>query len=503
MFAAALAALTLTACGAAGSDTKDNKNTELLPPQTTLSQESSTADEPSDTSSQGSRKPASASIGENGAKAVTRAMLVPDEEIDISDKVSFEDLFGRHVLHSAVVGLVGAPVEVDFDTGEISGGTLIFDFDPEKLEGVRPDALMFMWYDEENGYVEFPDTQLDAEKNAVAVHIDKPGTYLLVNRYVWYAAWGEDTGDNGMEPDFDPDSYISPDMWAANDYTGDIIDLADMDYIKRSVSESGSGMVTFKVSNPSELASACYYVNCSKDGSRSVVELQSDIDLAGIKWAGFGWSAAGVEYDYGGFFNGNGHTIRNLTCEGGYSSPAGLISTAYGATVSDLRLENVQVSGSPSGAVIGYDRMSVLIGCSASGNCDGGGTLVGYSLNTSYSGCSAEMTVDGKKPEGNYLSMTDAEKAEAQSNNAPTETITLGDDYIVRREEGIETRYDNLQWHIERDGERVLERGAENETELPRLSQLTVPGHYKVCLQAFVDGYYIPVSNTVEFDIVP
>ena len=151
------------------------------------------------------KKPAHAEIGANGAKAVTDVLLIPHEEIDISRKVDFADMYGRHVLHTGVVGLVGAPVEVNFDTDEVKGGQLVFVYDPNELKGVRPDALMFMWYDEDNdNYVELEDGMLNTDNCSMSINIDKPGVYLLVNKYQWYNAWGAKLDDNGMDSGYDP-----------------------------------------------------------------------------------------------------------------------------------------------------------------------------------------------------------------------------------------------------------------------------------------------------------
>ncbi|MBQ8378315.1 MAG: hypothetical protein IJX42_04195, partial [Oscillospiraceae bacterium] len=70
----------------------------------------------------------------------------------------------------------------------------------------------------------------------------------------------------------------------------------------------------------------------------------------------------------------------------------------------------------------------------------------------------------------------------------------------VTREKGVEGRFGSLEWTITRGGVTVLQRNAENETTLHFTEFFDAPGHYTVTLSAYIDGYYVPISNTVEFD---
>ena len=66
------------------------------------------------------------------------------------------------------------------------------------------------------------------------------------------------------------------------------------------------------------------------------VKLKCDIDLSGVDWS----DVRDETYSYE--FNGNGHIILNLTVTGDCASLFGILT---GATVKDLKLENVNVSG--------------------------------------------------------------------------------------------------------------------------------------------------------------
>lgn len=452
------------------------------------------------------KKPAHAAIGDNGAKAVTDVLLIPHEEIDISRDVRFEDMYGRHVLHSGVVGLVGAPVEVQFDPDEVAGGKLVFVYDHDELKGVRPDALMFLWYDEEEGfYRELTDGVLNTDNCSMSIEIDKPGVYMLVNMYTWLNVWGAGLEDDGMEAGYDPDSEpISDEVWALNETVGDIPALADEDYIRSCKKADGSYL--FKVGSAVQLASAVYFVNCANpNGVHPVtIELTGDIDLDGYEWASMGWYTAGIDYDFTGVVNGNGHTIKNMHINSQTYSYSGFIGFCTGCSVYDLNFENAYVSGRNPGIVIGYARDSEMIGCSVQGVTEGSeaGAVVGINQSCALIDCTADVIANGEHT-GDFLAGDDMAAAKVAAQHEPTETIWLDEDDSPCREEGLEDRYDGISWLVKRDGEQVLQRSAEGETKLPwrDYGVTSAPGHYEVAIVSFIDGYYIPVSNTVEYDV--
>ncbi|SEK36246.1 hypothetical protein [Ruminococcus albus] len=360
------------------------------------------------------KKPAHAEIGANGAKAVTDVLLIPHEEIDISRKVDFADMYGRHVLHTGVVGLVGAPVEVNFDTAEVKGGQLVFVYDPNELKGVRPDALMFMWYDEDNdNYVELEDGVLNTDNCSMSINIDKPGVYLLVNKYQWYNAWGAKLDDNGLASGYDPTSGpISSEVWEMNENTGDILKLKDDDYIAKSRKEDGYAYEFF-VSTPEELASAVFVNNCADPRPDSIsINILNDIDLDGYEWAPMGWYTAGIDFDFTGIIYGGGHTIKNMHISDGYH--VGFIGYATDCTVGALNFENAYVSGRDVGILAGYPRNCFFADCSVQGETDGYmdvGTMIGDDQSNIINNCKADVTVCGKQVT-DYLSFTDMKEAD-------------------------------------------------------------------------------------------
>ena len=72
--------------------------------------------------------------------------------------------------------------------------------------------------------------------------------------------------------------------------------------------------------------------------------------------------------------------------------------------------------------------------------------------------------------------------------------------FTLTYENGVITRdevegYDNLGWHIERDGSLLLDRAAERELQLP--AEYTYPDT-SIWLEAYINGTYIRVSNIIE-----
>ena len=448
------------------------------------------------------KKPAHAEIGANGAKAVTDVLLIPHEEIDISRKVDFADMYGRHVLHTGVVGLVGAPVEVNFDTDEVKGGQLVFVYDPNELKGVRPDALMFMWYDEDNdNYVELEEGVLNTDNCSMSINIDKPGVYLLVNKYQWYNAWGAKLDDNGMESGYDPTSGpISSEVWEMNENTGDILKLKDDDYIAKSRKEEGYAYEFF-VSTPEELASAVFVNNCADPRPDSIsINILNDIDLDGYEWASMGWKTAGIDFDFTGIIYGGGHTIKNMHISDGYH--VGFIGYATDCTVGSLNFENAYVSGRDVGILAGYPRNSFFADCSVQGVTEGYmdvGTMIGDDQSNIINNCKADVTVCGKQVK-DYLSFTDMNVAEVEAKTEKTEEIWLDDKGRPCRQQDVTDRYPSLSWRVMHNGKQILQRGAENETCYEWHEYRDVfyeNGKYEVALESYVDGAYVAISNTV------
>lgn len=449
----------------------------------------------------------------NEPKAVEEVSLYNAKCDDIKSKVTIRNLYGRHALHTAVVGLVGAPAEISFDKADLPKGALMqFIVNTEELRGVRTDALMFLWYDELNDkYIEYDkDTALE-EGNGFAVcsmHIEEPGAYMLVNKYSWYNAWGAGIDDDGLEKGYEPglSDLVPGGVWENEQNAGDIPSLVDEQYLLSSLTDRGAD---FKVSTAGQLATACYFVNCcdlDRYSERSVnITLEADIDLKGIEWSPMGWGMAGSDHRFEGVLIGNGHTIKNLTvAEGIYNS--GFIGESCGCVVSDVKIENASVSGiNQTGILIGQDVRSHIYDVKVSGKVSGGeaGPIIGSEAGASFYNCKADVIVNNGDDLGGALSYTRYIVKKLADEYGYPEKISIVGDNVVRQA-GIEDSYDNLQWHFCVDGNSVFEGSRDVELSIKKLfNKVNVDKNckYTVALYAFVKGYYIPISNEIELPV--
>lgn len=277
--------------------------------------------------------------------------------------------------------------------------------------------------------------------------------------------------------------------WMEECYYGDIPDLADADYIEKSLAEG-----TFYVSTPEELASFNYYVNtAAHDKTWQYMQLQNDIDLAGYSWVPMGCSM--VDRPFVCVVNGNSFSIKNMTIDCDESS-VGFIGWETGCYVENLKIENASVNGgSMVGIMTGQAIGGSYVNCYVSGEVNGynAGAMIGHAATDRLFDCTADVVVNGEPFD--FLTYNDKAKSEIVIDN-PVE-ITMDDDYTITRPE-VEG-YTNLGWLIELDGIQVLHRNAENELSYRYFS--TDPGVYTVCLTAFVQGQYVPISNIIEYTI--
>ncbi|MHC4867842.1 MAG: GLUG motif-containing protein, partial [Planctomycetota bacterium] len=130
-------------------------------------------------------------------------------------------------------------------------------------------------------------------------------------------------------------------------------------------------------------------------------KLTADIDLNG-----YAVSVIGTDYDnaFTGVFDGNGHTISNLTQNSTGTDNIGLFGYAYGAVMKDLGLINPNVDGGTGnhvGSLIGKRFSGELFNCYVQGGTVAGansvGGLVGDNVNRPLSNCYASTSVSGTK----------------------------------------------------------------------------------------------------------
>ncbi len=174
---------------------------------------------------------------------------------------------------------------------------------------------------------------------------------------------------------------------------------------------SGTADDPYLIYTAEQLAYLAYMVNNGYSTySGNYIKLMSDLDMDSISWTPIGNS----NYLFMGSFNGNHHTIKNLTLTESLMY-VGLFGRTSYATVSDLGLVNVQISAtyfdgswSAVGALIGEATETYVYGCFAettanvrNGNQLPIGGLIGMFLSGNVSNCYAiaNLTVNARTPE--------------------------------------------------------------------------------------------------------
>lgn len=151
---------------------------------------------------------------------------------------------------------------------------------------------------------------------------------------------------------------------------------------------------TYEIGTAEQLIQFAELVNSGNNGANAV--LTADIDMSGKSWTGIFSNAS-----YIGVFDGQGHTISNLTgTEGLFVKNAG--------TVKNVRLQNVSITreGGNLGAVAG-ENTGTVFNCVSSGNITGTGDqawsiggLVGHNNGGTLSGSASSCAVSGSTAGG-------------------------------------------------------------------------------------------------------
>lgn len=121
--------------------------------------------------------------------------------------------------------------------------------------------------------------------------------------------------------------------------------------------ESGSGTPDdpYIITKPEHLVSVRAFASANK-----YFKLGADIDLAGVDWTPIGTYSSNLSASaFVGTFDGNGHKIMNISFNDTTKSNAGLFGYLYNATVTNLIIENANITASSrAGALAGASQLS-------------------------------------------------------------------------------------------------------------------------------------------------
>lgn len=129
--------------------------------------------------------------------------------------MSIEEVYDKDKYSSELVGLVGVPVEIEYE-GTFDEATLTFHYDqtllsvtstniPEEfpLEDnyvTRPQTLGIFYYDEETGFYVDCEAEVDVSTQTVSCTTTHFSTYMLVDRAIWYYFWTSMKYSGEMRP---------------------------------------------------------------------------------------------------------------------------------------------------------------------------------------------------------------------------------------------------------------------------------------------------------------
>ena len=113
----------------------------------------------------------------------------------IDNQVLIQNLYNLDMRSTDVVGLFGAPVEIETEI-EFDTATITFTYDEQALGETDADNLRIMWYDEEDDrYVILDEeTVLDKEQHTLSCSTTHFSKWMVVDRQVWWTEMRADLG---------------------------------------------------------------------------------------------------------------------------------------------------------------------------------------------------------------------------------------------------------------------------------------------------------------------
>lgn len=110
----------------------------------------------------------------------------------------------RNVLHNGVVGIVGVPFVVMFNS--IENGRITVTIDPENLNGIPLKNLLLLHYNENDANYEEIWCEVNEADNSISADITADGDYVVADWYQWGAAWGFDTSEYAHDVTYNSDA---------------------------------------------------------------------------------------------------------------------------------------------------------------------------------------------------------------------------------------------------------------------------------------------------------
>lgn len=149
----------------------------------------------------------------------------------------------------------------------------------------------------------------------------------------------------------------------------------------------------YQIGTGAELA---WFAEASKTNSAVNAVLTADIDLGGKEWTPIGIPASGyITEAFSGVFDGQGHTISNLSINTG-SAFYGLFYCVYGGTVKNLNvIGNVKTTGNTAGGIVGKLQGGTVENCSFGGSVTASKNYVGGIVGNIVTNKKAQSVIKG------------------------------------------------------------------------------------------------------------
>ena len=242
----------------------------------------------------------------------------------------------------------------------------------------------------------------------------------------WYDVFQVDGSTEGRNPDlklYVPESSTSAYQAAKNDYSWTCMNTSTTPYTwNKTETRSQVGWGSYfnvirsleqwdvdhciSIYTVDDLITFRNKVNDGTTYNNYVVKLEADLDLSGISWTPIGrikTDNSGKFYDFYGTFDGQGHTISNLSVgtDASYTDSDGHNNGLFGgtrnATVKNLIVENATIKGNwHVGTVIAHAQGATTVenvlvkNCNVTGRCFAGG-IIGTAEDYSSNDCELRM----------------------------------------------------------------------------------------------------------------
>ncbi len=335
-------------------------------------------------------------IADEDKPAVTEVSFKMKNTEGLENVAYLENIYGIYIIPSEVVGLVGGVVKLETNT-PIENGKLTFKYDVTKLGDTKEEDLVVMWLDEDEQWFEVitDKSDVNTKDHTVTCDVKEGGIYLLEDHRIWIAVWSG-TYDYPEEEIIEADPSLYD--WRNYFNSKDIEKLADTSWYKPEQD-------TYHIGTAEQLAGIAQLTNTGESFYGKTFILDKDIDLKGYNWAPIGWyrpsdtGIVGRDYPFDATFDGNYHTIKNLSIKADYPDIGLFGRTTMGFTVKNLGIKNCNMQGRFGvGGLVGdniaYKKSDSpqMVNCYVTGKISGGsevGALVGSTASMKIKDCYA------------------------------------------------------------------------------------------------------------------